>query len=58
VSADVFTCQDDLDHEPIRQSLIETFRLGDVESNLIVRGTRYALVDLDDGPPTGAPTSR
>ena len=53
VSADVFTCQDHLDHEPIRQSLIETFRLGDVESNLIVRGTRYAFADLDDVPPTG-----
>ena len=58
VSADVFTCQDDLDHESIRQSLIETFRLGDVESNLIPRGTRYALVNLYDGPPTGAPISR
>jgi S-adenosylmethionine decarboxylase len=58
VSADVFTCQDHLEHEPIRQSLIETFKLGDLESNLIARGTRYPLVNLDDGPPTGAPTSR
>ena len=48
VSADVFTCQDHLDHELIRQSLIATFRLGDIESNLIARGTRYPLFDLDD----------
>jgi S-adenosylmethionine decarboxylase len=58
VSADVFTCQDHLAHEAIRQSLVETFKLGEVESHLIARGTRYALVDLHDAPPTGAPTSR
>ena len=54
VSADVFACQDHLDHESVRQSLIDTFGLGDVEINLIVRGTRYPLVDLDDEPTTGA----
>ena len=57
VSADVFTCQDHLDHERIRQSLIATFKLGNVESNLIARGTRYPLVDLDDPGPSGAPGS-
>jgi S-adenosylmethionine decarboxylase len=55
VSADVFTCQDHLDHEPIRESLIVTFKLGEVESNLIPRGTRYPLVNLDDPSLTGAP---
>lgn len=56
VSADVFTCQDDLDHERIRQSLITTFGLGEVESNLLARGTRYPLVNLDE-PLTRAPPS-
>lgn len=56
VSADVFTCQDHLDHERIRQSLITTFGLGDVESNLLARGTRYPLVNLAE-PLTGAPAS-
>jgi S-adenosylmethionine decarboxylase len=51
VSADVFTCQDYLDHERIRRSLIATFRLGDVESNLIPRGMRYPLVNLDGPSP-------
>jgi S-adenosylmethionine decarboxylase len=51
VSADIFTCQDHLDHESIRRSLIATFRLGEVESNLIERGTRYPLVDLDEPMP-------
>jgi S-adenosylmethionine decarboxylase len=48
VSADIFTCQDDLDEEGVRQSLIATFELGDVESHLIPRGTRYPLANLDD----------
>lgn len=52
VSADVFTCQDHLDQERIRQSLIAAFELGEVESNLIPRGTRYPLLNL---PPPDAP---
>jgi S-adenosylmethionine decarboxylase len=55
LSADIFTCQDHLDHEQVRRSLIETFALGEVETNLIPRGTRYPLVNLVDGPRTGAP---
>ena len=58
VSADVFTCQDHLEHERIRQSVIETFKLGDLESNLIARGTRYPLDNLYDESPAGAPSSR
>jgi S-adenosylmethionine decarboxylase len=54
VSADIFTCQDQLDDARIRRSLIETFGLEDVESNLIPRGTRYPLVNLDQ-PPTDVP---
>jgi S-adenosylmethionine decarboxylase len=55
VSADVFTCQDHLDHGRIRESLIAAFKLGDVESNLIPRGTRYPLINLDDVTLSGAP---
>ena len=57
VSADVFTCQDQLHHQSIRQSLIATFQLGEVESNLIARGTRYPLANLDDPSPTRASSS-
>jgi S-adenosylmethionine decarboxylase len=55
VSADIFTCQDQLDVDRIRQSLISTFGLGEIESHLIPRGVRYPLVDLADDalPATG-----
>lgn len=46
VSADVFTCQDELDEDRIRRSLIETFGLGDVESTLHPRGLRFPLADI------------
>jgi S-adenosylmethionine decarboxylase len=49
--ADVFTCQDCLDHEGIRRSLIETFGLGEVETNFFPRGTCYPLEDLAAAPP-------
>jgi S-adenosylmethionine decarboxylase len=54
VSADIFTCQDHMDHELIRQSLIATFMLGDVETNFIERGTRYPLVNVDEPCPAGS----
>jgi S-adenosylmethionine decarboxylase len=50
VSADVFTCQDRLDHEAIRRSLSPTFALGEVEINLVPRGTCYPLVNLCEPP--------
>jgi S-adenosylmethionine decarboxylase len=55
VSADVFTCQEDLDQDRIRQSLIAAFQLEEIESKLIPRGTRYPLVNLDGEQLTGAP---
>lgn len=65
VSADIFTCQDELDQDGVRQSLITTFELAEVESQLIPRGTRYPLVDLDDdlvtaawGPPWDPPEGK
>lgn len=51
VSADIFTCQDELDYEGIRRSLVATFGLHEVETNLIERGTRYPLVNLDEAGP-------
>ncbi len=57
VSADIFTCQNHLHHESIRRSLIATFKLGEVETNLIPRGTRYPLIDFDGPDLTGAPGS-
>jgi S-adenosylmethionine decarboxylase len=57
VSADVYTCQDHLDHESIRRSLIATFGLGEIETHLIPRGTCYPLVDLAGEPRTDSPYS-
>jgi S-adenosylmethionine decarboxylase len=48
VSADVFTCQEHLDHEAIRNSLSAAFGLGEIESHVIARGTRYPIADLDE----------
>jgi hypothetical protein len=48
VSADIYTCQDHLDHEWIRRSLMATFLLGGVETNLVPRGTSYPLDNVDD----------
>ena len=41
VSADVYTCQNSLDAERIRQYFGDAFALEDVETHLIRRGTRY-----------------
>ena len=51
VSADVFTCQDELDADRIRSSLRTTFALDEIECQLIPRGTRYPLTDLDEVEP-------
>ena len=48
--ADVFTCQDQLDHDRVRRSLITAFGLEDVETHLIRRGTRYPLTDFGRAP--------
>jgi hypothetical protein len=57
VSADIFTCQDHLDHNWIRRSLIATFGLGNVETNLIHRGTCYPLANLVGEPLSDVPGS-
>jgi len=48
VSADVYTCQDHLDDQRIRASFMATFGLADIETNLIPRGTRFPLANLDE----------
>lgn len=40
-SADIYTCQDELDTETILAYLTNTFSVTDVETNLLKRGTRY-----------------
>ncbi len=41
VSADVYTCQNQLDTEQICQYFADAFELQDLETNLVKRGTRY-----------------
>jgi S-adenosylmethionine decarboxylase len=46
VSADVYTCQNQLDVERLLELLRTTFELDDIEHNLIIRGTRYPQHDI------------
>ena len=46
VSADVYTCQNDLDIKFIINFFKETFKLKDIEQNFIKRGTRYPKVNI------------
>lgn len=41
LSADVYTCQNGLDTEKIIAYFRDTFKLADVETNFIIRGTKY-----------------
>jgi len=50
VSADVYTCQNSLDAERIRQYFADAFALQDVETNLIRRGTRYPQHNIYEAP--------
>lgn len=46
VSADVYTCRNGLDQQVIIDYFTETFKLSDVETNFIKRGTRYPVKNL------------
>lgn len=48
VSIDVYTCKNEMDNEAIVQYFTELFELEDVETNYIVRGTRFPAEDLVD----------
>jgi S-adenosylmethionine decarboxylase len=50
VSADVYTCQNSLEAERIRQYFADAFALQDIETNLIRRGTRYPQYNIYDAP--------
>ena len=41
ISADIYTCKNGLDTQKIITYFTETFKLSDIETNLIKRGTRY-----------------
>lgn len=45
ISADVYTCQPDLDVEFIKDYFIQAFELKELETNYIQRGTRYPLAN-------------
>lgn len=46
VSADVYTCRNGVDVQKIITYFTETFKLSDVESNFLKRGTRYPAENL------------
>jgi S-adenosylmethionine decarboxylase len=50
VSADVYTCQNSLEAERIRQYFADAFALEDIETNLIRRGTRYPQYNIYEAP--------
>jgi S-adenosylmethionine decarboxylase len=50
VSADVYTCQNGLEAERIRQYFADAFALEDIETNLIRRGTRYPQYNIYEAP--------
>lgn len=41
ISADVYTCQNGLEQEKIKQYFIDMFDLKDLEVNFVIRGTKY-----------------
>ena len=46
ISADVYTCKNGVDVQKIIKYFTETFKLSDVETNFIKRGTRYPAKNL------------
>ncbi len=47
VSADVYTCKNGMDLKLITDYFTETFKLADIETNFIKRGTRYPVDNLE-----------
>ncbi|KKR60773.1 MAG: S-adenosylmethionine decarboxylase proenzyme [Parcubacteria group bacterium GW2011_GWA2_40_37] len=46
ISADVYSCKNNLDTKTIIAYFTDTFKLSDVETNFIKRGTRYPAENL------------
>lgn len=47
VSADIYTCKNGIDTQTIIDYFTNAFKLGDIETNFIKRGTRYPLENLN-----------
>ncbi len=47
VSADVYTCKNEMDTDKIISFFKEKFLLQDIETNLIKRGTRYPICSIE-----------
>lgn len=47
VSADIYTCKNGMDSQTVIDFFMEAFKLSDIETNLIKRGTRYPVKNLD-----------
>lgn len=47
LSADVYSCKNGMDTELIKQYFIDKFKLQDLETNFIKRGTRYPEQNLN-----------
>lgn len=41
VSIDAYTCKNDMDQEYIKKYFTEAFKLADIETHFIIRGTKY-----------------
>jgi len=41
ISADVYSCKNGMDQKVVEQFFVEAFKLQDIETNFIKRGTRY-----------------
>ena len=46
VSADVYTCRNGMDVATITAYFKETFKLADIETNFVKRGTRYPMENI------------
>lgn len=46
VSADIYTCRNGMDTQTIIDYFTDTFKLSDIETNFIKRGTRYPIKNI------------
>ncbi len=48
VSVDVYTCKPGLDQEAVKTFLKDLFKLKELETNFVIRGTKYPEHNLDN----------
>lgn len=46
ITADVYTCQNELDTQRLTSSFVEHFQIKDFETHTLPRGTRYPVEDI------------